>query len=166
MLQIKINGDKIISGSIENGTISLNGEQQHLGIAPLENNCFHILKNNKSFVCEVLSDDPQKKAFRIKVNGNILDVAVQDRFDVLLHKMGMDKVAVFKVNTIKAPMPGLILKIMVSPGQEINTGDSLLILEAMKMENIIKSPGAGIIKTIHVKERDAIEKQQILIELK
>ena len=62
-------------------------------------------------------------------------------------------------------MPGLVLKLMAKEGDEIKTGDSLLILEAMKMENVIKSRGEGKIKHIRVKERDAVEKNQVLIEL-
>lgn len=73
--------------------------------------------------------------------------------------------ATHKVNVIKAPMPGLVLKIMISENQDINEGDSVLILEAMKMENVIKSPGTGKVKIIKVKERDAVEKNEVLVEL-
>lgn len=69
------------------------------------------------------------------------------------------------MNVIKAPMPGLVLKIMISENQDINEGDSVLILEAMKMENVIKSPGTGKVKIIKVKERDAVEKNEVLVEL-
>jgi biotin carboxyl carrier protein len=62
-------------------------------------------------------------------------------------------------------MPGLVLKIMISEQDTITEGDSVLILEAMKMENVIKSPGSGKVKSIKVKERDAVEKNQVLMEL-
>jgi biotin carboxyl carrier protein len=69
-----------------------------------------------------------------------------------------------KVNSIKAPMPGLIIDLKVKDGDAVKTGDALLILEAMKMENIIKSPGEGIVKTVKVKKGDSVEKNQVLIE--
>ena len=75
----------------------------------------------------------------------------------------MDNLAAAKVNEIKAPMPGLVLDIRVAEGDEVKKGDSILVLEAMKMENIIKSPTDGIIKKINVKKGIAVEKNQVLI---
>ncbi|HNM32873.1 MAG TPA: biotin/lipoyl-binding protein, partial [Chitinophagales bacterium] len=65
----------------------------------------------------------------------------------------------------KAPMPGLVLDILVEAGQAVNKGDNLIILEAMKMENIIKASGSGTVKSIHVQKKDAVEKNQLLIEM-
>lgn len=59
---------------------------------------------------------------------------------------------------IKAPMPGMILKIKKNRGEEINHGEAVLILEAMKMENEIRSAGKGIIKEIYVHEGNTVEK--------
>lgn len=66
---------------------------------------------------------------------------------------------------IKAPMPGLILKIKKQPGDIVEPGDSVLILEAMKMENDLRAPSAGKIKSIAVKEGNTVEKGTILFEL-
>src|SRR5258706_7020339 len=144
--------------------IQMNGESIAWDMIATGERRFHVIMNNTSYNCEVLSADSKKKSFEIKVNGVVHVVNVKDQFDELLHQLGMDKVASRKVNDIKAPMPGLVLKIMISEHQEIKEGDSVLILEAMKMENVIKSPGAGIVKTIKVRERDAVEKNQVLIE--
>jgi len=70
-----------------------------------------------------------------------------------------------KMDHVKAPMPGLVLDILVEVGQTINKGDNLLVLEAMKMENIIKASGTGIVKNIKVNKKDAVEKNQLLIEM-
>jgi biotin carboxyl carrier protein len=145
--------------------VQLNGSVVSWDMISTGDRRFHVLMNNKSYVCEVVSVDSHKKSFEIKVNGVTQQVEVRDRFDELLHQLGMDKPANHKVNDIKAPMPGLVLKIMINEQQTINEGDSVLILEAMKMENVIKSPGSGKIKSIKVKERDAVEKNQVLIEL-
>lgn len=61
-------------------------------------------------------------------------------------------------------MPGLILDILVEEGQEVNEEDQLVILEAMKMENVITSPRNGVIKKIGVSKGDAVDKKQMLIE--
>jgi biotin carboxyl carrier protein len=79
--------------------------------------------------------------------------------------MGLSTNITFQIKEIKAPMPGLVLDLEVEPGQTVSQGDVLLILEAMKMENVLKSPGDGIVKSIAVKKGDAVEKGQILIEM-
>ncbi|MDB5143897.1 MAG: gcdC, partial [Mucilaginibacter sp.] len=68
-----------------------------------------------------------------------------------------------KVSEIKAPMPGLVLKLFVSEGTEVKKGDNLFILEAMKMENIIKSPADVTVKTVKIKPGDKVEKGQVLL---
>jgi biotin carboxyl carrier protein len=60
-------------------------------------------------------------------------------------------------------MPGLVLSIKVSENQEVKKGDPILILEAMKMENVIKSPIDGVIKQVVVSEKQAVDKNQSLI---
>ena len=69
------------------------------------------------------------------------------------------------MDNVKAPMPGLVLDILVEAGQSVNKGDNLLILEAMKMENIIKASGNGVVKNININKKDAVEKNQLLIEM-
>jgi biotin carboxyl carrier protein len=126
---------------------------------------FHILSNNKSFTAEVISFDKDAKSFEIKVNHNIYTVAVQDRFDQLLKQMGIDGAAGKKVNDIKAPMPGMVLQVMVEAGQVIQKGDAIVVLEAMKMENILKSPTDGKVKKVQVIKGDKVDKNQVMVFL-
>jgi biotin carboxyl carrier protein len=69
-----------------------------------------------------------------------------------------------KVNTVKAPMPGLIIDLRVKAGDTVKEGDPLLVLEAMKMENIIKAHGDGTVKQVKIKKGDSVEKNQVLID--
>ena len=126
---------------------------------------FHILKNNKAFRAEIVNADFSKKTFTIKVNGNSYEINISDRFDQLVNQLGLSVVNTQKVTDVKAPMPGLVLGISVEVGQEVQKGDGLLILEAMKMENVIKSVGEGIVKAIHIDQGKAVEKGQLLIEM-
>jgi biotin carboxyl carrier protein len=61
-------------------------------------------------------------------------------------------------------MPGLVLSVLVKEGDEVKKGDNLFVLEAMKMENIIKSPADVTIKSIKIKASDKVEKNQVLIQ--
>jgi acetyl-CoA carboxylase biotin carboxyl carrier protein len=66
---------------------------------------------------------------------------------------------------VQAPMPGNIIEILVNVGDEVIEDDELLILEAMKMENPICAPSAGVVKEIRVKEKDVVEVDQVLVIL-
>lgn len=141
----------------------LNGESFNWDVQQIKDKTYHIIKDNKSYNIEVLSANREEKTFFVKVNGDKYKFNVKDQFDELLHSLGMDNLASKKVADLKAPMPGLVLEINVEVGQEVAKGDTLLILEAMKMENVIKSPTDGTIKSIAVNKGDTVEKNQLIL---
>lgn len=143
---------------------TVNEEPFAWDLVKLSDRTFHILHQDRSFTAELLEMNVIDKTVSLKINGHIHQVSVKDRFDLLLEKMGMSNAAGAKVNELKAPMPGLIVGISVQPGDVIMKGDSLLILEAMKMENNLKAPGEGTVKTIRVAKGDRVEKGQVLVE--
>ena len=99
------------------------------------------------------------------ITNKIFSVSLKDKLDDLLHELGMDAMASLKVNDLKAPMPGLVLDILVSEGQKINKGDTLIVLEAMKMENALKAIGDATVKKVSVKKGNTVEKNQVLVQL-
>jgi biotin carboxyl carrier protein len=127
-------------------------------------NKFHILQNNQPFQAEIISSDFSSKLYTVKLNNNTYKVKIQSELDLLIKEMGFSLGKSKTVNEIKAPMPGLILDIAVKVGQEVQENDSLLVLEAMKMENNITSPRNGIIKSININKGDAVDKGILLIE--
>jgi len=157
--------DKSHEIELDNDQIKIDGKVTEINLVKLLDNKFHILQNHKSYNIEVIHADYNLKRFSIKVNNNIYDLNLQNELDILLDKMGMSATSEERMDNVKAPMPGLVLDILVEKGQSVNKGDNLLILEAMKMENIIKASGNGIIKSIHIKKKDAVEKNQLLLEM-
>ena len=145
-------------------SITVNGTVFQWDINKVSDGYFHILYQNKGYRAEIVKTDIASKTITVKINGRNYSVELKDKFDLLLEKMGMNKAATQKVNSIKAPMPGLIIDLKIKTGDMVKQGDPLLILEAMKMENILKSPGDGVIKNMKVKKGDNVEKGQILIE--
>ena len=125
---------------------------------------FHILKASQPYAAEIVNADFLNKTYTVKVNGNTYTVSIASPLDRLRKDMGFTIGASKQINSIKAPMPGLILEMSVTVGQEVKENDCLLILEAMKMENSFLSPRAGIIKSIAASKGDAVEKGQLLIE--
>ncbi len=126
---------------------------------------FHILFENQSYTAEIFSVDKESKTCIIKVGNSTITVVLKDNYDILLQDIGIDVIIGKKVNDIKAPMPGMVLQVMVENGQQIKKGDSIVVLEAMKMENILKSPVDGIIRKIHVSIGDKVEKNQVMVNL-
>ena len=125
---------------------------------------YHAIHKNKSIIANIIKANYDSKSYKIKVNNNTYNININNDLDNLIREMGFEVGASKLVNEIKAPMPGLILDILVEAGQEVNENDALLILEAMKMENIITSPRNGAIKTISVAKGNAVDKNELLIE--
>ncbi len=65
---------------------------------------------------------------------------------------------------LKAPMPGLVIRLEVEPGQTVAPGGGVLVLEAMKMENELRSPAGGRVRAVLVRPGQAVEKGQVLVE--
>jgi biotin carboxyl carrier protein len=164
MYTIKVNGKFDYQVSAEQGKTLVDGNPVDLDIQAVAQNKFHVLYQRKSYNVELIESDPQLKTQTIKVNGTLYQLGLTDQFDTLLKQLGMDAALVAKVQEIKAPMPGLVLKIVAAEGDEVKKGDSLIVLEAMKMENMIKSPADGRIKNIPVKQGDKIEKNTVLVQ--
>lgn len=148
----------------EKNALTLNGKPWDWDMVKVKENTFHVVKNNQSYMVEVIKADYKEKSFLIKINDTIYESHAKDRFDLLLQELGMDKTSSSKINELKAPMPGLLLDIKVSEGQEVKKGEILLILEAMKMENVLKAPSDVKIKSIKAKKGENVEKNQILLQ--
>ena len=119
---------------------------------------------NKIHNCKIISLDSQTKEYQIEIDHQLLVFTLQDEVDRRVEAMGMNKVIKPVLDQLKAPMPGLVINIEVKPGDEIDEGDTLLVLEAMKMENVIKAIGSGTVKEIKVVQGDKVDKDQVLIQ--
>ena len=142
---------------------TINGQPYLLDVAQSNGNTFHVLKNNKNYNIEVLEVIPAEKKFVLLVNGNRYEVELKDQFDLLLQSMGIGGANSKKLKEVKAPMPGLVLDILVKEGSSVAKGDAIVILEAMKMENVLKSPVDGVVKSVSISKGIAVEKNQVLI---
>ena len=129
----------------------------------LENGSYHILQNNKSYNVDIQAVDYLTKTFTFVINGTKYTAKINDKYDRLINELGLKVGLVQQSGDVKAPMPGLVLEVCVTVGQSVLKGDKMVILEAMKMENVLKAAGDGIIKTIHIEKGMAVEKGQILI---
>ena len=173
MLKVKVggkSGDEGISDGVSY-EIKQKEDQWWIGdnifdcdIVRISEKLYHVIWKKRSFTIEVVESNVAEKTFKLLINGQPYETSVKDQFDLLLEGLGMQASSVKKINNLKAPMPGLIQSIAVEPGQQVQKGDTLLVLVAMKMENIIKSSGDGVVKTLKIIPGEIVEKNQVLIE--
>lgn len=159
------NNTKAHEVQIDAETILVDSEQTPIDLVQIKPQLYHAILNHQSYTIEVAKIDIQAKQVKLKINDAEYSFQLQDKLDLLLEQMGIGKSSSDKLDDIKAPMPGLVLKVLVEVGQEVKKGDNILILEAMKMENIIKASGSGTIKNILIAPKQAVEKNQLLIEI-
>ncbi|RYD56086.1 MAG: acetyl-CoA carboxylase biotin carboxyl carrier protein subunit [Sphingobacteriales bacterium] len=165
MLQITTNERNAFTVSNVDGLWHVNDAAVNWDAQVQPNGLISVLYNNKSYTAVVEKVDTKNKELTLRINGQPHKITIEEPIDQLLKSMGLDLKAMQKIEPVKAPMPGMILKVLVEPGQQINKGDGLLILEAMKMENVLKATGTATVKAIKVDERTAVEKGAVLIEL-
>lgn len=164
MLKVKVNNTFNFEISADRNQTLINGLPFHGDVLQVNDRSFHIIHQDKSYFAELIDFDKSQKTCTVKVGNNIYPMQISDQFDELLHQLGMDNLASNKIAELKAPMPGLVLKLLVSEGEEVKKGGNLLVLEAMKMENIIKAPADVKVKSIKVIAGDKVEKNQLLIQ--
>lgn len=125
---------------------------------------FTLTYKGQKFFGELLEDKSEDNALKIKINHRVFEIKKKGELDELISALGLDVPKVRKLKELQAPMPGRIVQVSVTIGQELNVGDEILSLEAMKMENVLKAEGVGIVKAILVEGNQVVEKGFVLIE--
>lgn len=140
-------------------------EINHSDLIKNSTQSYNLIKEYRSINSKIVDEDIAAKKISIEIESEIFEVLIQDELDQMLDQMGFGQVSNKQIKEIKAPMPGLVLEINVTVGQELKEGDKVLILSAMKMENSILIHADATIKRIAVTPGEAVEKGQILVEL-
>ena len=154
---------ELVKGLSE-GTID--GDAFSLDITKLSDGSIHVLYNSNSYTIRVVEINRLTKELTLLVNNNPYTVELKDELDLMLEKLGMDASAGNAVKELKAPMPGLVIDVKVSSGDTLEKGDALMVLEAMKMENVLKAPAGVVVDKILVESGKTIEKNETLITFK
>lgn len=158
--------NKSVSVKVNDFNFQFNPEDlQQLNIIKHSPTEYNLIKDNRSVNAKLLDSNLSGKILRVEVDGEIFDVEIKDELDQMLDKMGFGKITAKQIKEIKAPMPGLVLEINVSVGEEVVEGHKILILEAMKMENAILIHTQAKIKKVIVSAGQAVEKGEVLVEL-
>ena len=146
-------------------TIELDKKDSNVEIEHLEKGVYHVVHNGAEEIIEVLEINLETKELCIRHKHTVYNLEFKNGLDLVLDQMGIKRSSE-NVNTdVKAPMPGKVIEIKVKEGDVLEKGDTILILEAMKMENVLKAENDCSIKKVHVSSAENVEKNQVLIEL-
>jgi biotin carboxyl carrier protein len=157
--------DKQISLVNENN-VWMENPSKSLQIVKQNDETLLLITPNKVYTITCLNVNHETKTLTLLYNGNKFNASITEPIDEILKSMGLENALTPKISDMKAPMPGLVLQVLVNAGDTVNKGDKILVLEAMKMENAIKSPTDGIVNGVLVSQGMAVDKNQVLITFK
>ena len=124
MYEVLVNNKHVFQVDKGNKNLCLGDHPVKWDKISLKEGHFSILWDHVHYDAELVHFDRKAKSLEIKVNGNLYSVNVQDQFDQLLEKLGMDLGASAKINEVKAPMPGMVLNVKVEAGQVVAKDDA------------------------------------------
>ncbi|MFW6327668.1 MAG: acetyl-CoA carboxylase biotin carboxyl carrier protein subunit [Bacteroidota bacterium] len=165
MLEVKI-GDRISEVKLlkqegDKITLSIDNRTYDLDIKLVENGVYSILHKNKSFNVELI-EGKSARHYHVNNGYHSMDVEIIDAQSKYIESRNKSA-DLESGNIISSPMPGKVVKLLVKEGDEVESGQNVIVISAMKMESDYKAGKSGIIKKINVKESQTIESNQPLI---
>ncbi|WP_167606036.1 biotin/lipoyl-containing protein [Maribellus sediminis] len=142
--------------------VEVDGKKYEVDLMHTVDGTFSILESGHSYDIELVPNAPKK--YTAYTLYDTYDVEVIDAEARYLQNRNAGAAGAAGSN-ISSPMPGKVVKVMVSEGDEVKEGETVIIISAMKMESEYKAPRDGVIKKIHVKNEDTVDSNQVLIEL-
>ena len=152
--------DKIIEARSESSKV----KSEHWAWAQLADGTYRVAVDGKNYIISAVEGPDAGGKMIVRISGVEREVTILDERALLLDRMGMSAGDTKVELELCAPMPGKVLSVLVKPGDKVNLGDSLLVLEAMKMENVIKSSLEGIVEEVPANTDSAVEKGELLVK--
>jgi len=145
---------------------TINGQKHEIVVHRLRDTRSLVLIDNRSHEVDVRSNGVKGASAEkiVFLRGRDIHVTIEDYALAQMNKAAGLTSAISHEASFRAPMPGLVVQIRVQPGQEVKAGDPLVVIEAMKMENVLKARTSGVVKSIPAAIGHSIEKGDILVE--
>lgn len=156
-------GERTFDVAFQDGRLAVNGEAVTYRFGRIAGGYVSLLIEGQSVPATVerLGDG----RLRVTMAGRPVEVRVQNEKDLLLERFGFEQAGAGTEREVRAPMPGLVLSVLVEPGHTVEAGDGLLVLEAMKMENELRAKAGGVVQAVHVQPGEAVGKNALLLVL-
>ncbi|MCY3935278.1 MAG: acetyl-CoA carboxylase biotin carboxyl carrier protein subunit [Anaerolineaceae bacterium] len=156
-----VNGQTYEIEIFKDGLLKVNGEERSVDFHNLSPSVYSVLTNHRSYLAII--GEESGPMIDIQLNGRLYSTEVYDERSLLMdQRKGVRQAA---SGEVKSPMPGLIVSIPVNVEQEVHSGDTLIVLESMKMQNELKSPIQGVVRALHCQEGDTVEKGALLVAI-
>jgi biotin carboxyl carrier protein len=164
MKYITIINDRQFEIEIDNdGALRVNGELRTVDFRAMDDALYSILMENQSH--EIVIEDRGGGDYELRLRGRLYTGQVLDeRAQLMLTQRGPDAMQSGEY-ALKAPMPGLIAAITVTEGQEVEAGQTVVILESMKMQNELRTPRGGVVQRIQVQSGQSVEQNKVLVTI-
>ncbi len=156
-------GERTIDLEIGDTDVVIDGISRTFTTTPFDHSRHSLIMDGRSLSAVVTK--ASEGCFVVLLEGCEFDVTLKDEKDLLLERFGLASAAETGLMEIRAPMPGLVLSLSVERGQVVESGDGLVVLEAMKMENELRAAAPGVVKSIYVNRGDAVGKNDLLVEI-
>ena len=143
--------------------LMLKGKKLNIAFQKKTTNRYVLKHNHQNYNISITK---KEQDFEVLVNGVPFLVSVEDEHTRKMQEVIQSRNVAHSEKTVKAQIPGLIVDIMAETGNEIQSGQPLLILEAMKMENVIKAPYDCRVIQVMVKAKDIVNQNQDLLKIK
>ncbi len=158
-----INGQEYKVEILGEGKVAVNGQVYEVDFHSIgEQSLYSLLASGRSYEANIVFMDG---AWEVLLDGVLYIVHVEDERERRLRAQAGRELASQVLVRIKSPMPGLVVDVKVKPGEEVEKGQVLLLLESMKMQNEIRAPRKGTIVDVHVDPGQSVNQNQILVEL-
>jgi biotin carboxyl carrier protein len=157
-----VNGQTFEIEINQDGRVTIDGEDQIVDFHTISASLVSAIIDNASF--EALIEE-RDGGYNVLMSGDLYEVEVADERQQRLLRSSAGFEATQGEIAIRSPMPGLIVAVPVAEGQAVNQGDSLCVLESMKMENEIKSPRGGTVTRVHIAKGDRVEQNKVLVTI-
>ncbi|MCK4852870.1 MAG: biotin/lipoyl-binding protein [Bacteroidales bacterium] len=162
-LNDRLSNVELVSKESNKLLIKVDDKLYELDMIKVGEGMYSILLEGKSYNVEIIEKDSAKQ-YNVNTPGKSYDLEIIDaETRYLMSRKGNDLEDAD--NIISSPMPGKIVKIPVKAGDKVETGQTVIIVSAMKMESEYKAGNTGIVKEVHVSEGDTIEGNQPLITI-
>jgi acetyl/propionyl-CoA carboxylase alpha subunit len=157
-------GDKEFTIDVNReGEITVNGVPHAVDIQSVgDASMYSLIVDGRSY--DIFIDEHDEK-YLVVMQGGLLEAKVQDERTHRLVGLRRGPLAPVGEVLVKAPMPGVVVDVPVGEGQPVQTGDVVVVLESMKMQNELKSPRAGVVHRVRVKPGDKVDQNQIMVAI-
>lgn len=162
-IAVSLRNDKYRIKDVFGDELKINHKRQDIQIINDKDGFTYLLYKNKKYHAEIVEKNQNK--YIVLINGVTYNFTIETPISFKRKKYLDKHKAKNKIEILQAPMPGKIIDVLVEPGAEVKSGEAVIILEAMKMQNEIVAPINGKVLKVYSKINDTVNKDDILIEI-